>query len=94
VGIIRRIIRVITNQGRISDITYDGWGATGKGAEELKARHWRTDLCNLGACVKGYHYPRGTQLRAFCAIHIIGLIPEPNEVRRGVLISPPNKCRL
>jgi len=94
VGIIRRIIRVITNQGRISDITYDGWEATGKGSEELKARHWPH---------------RSLQPRRLCerlplsARHAVArLLRNPHYradsgTQRGAAWcshKPPNKCRV
>lgn len=92
VGIISRIRSKTDDTGRIRDITYDGWEATGRRAEQLAERHWRTDRCSrvTGQCQRD----PGDQMRAFCAIHIIGLLPETHETRRGVLTGATNRCTL
>ena len=93
-GIIKRIVSKADDTGRIRDITYEGWEATtGGGAQYFAARRWRTANCGqlTGQCQAN---PAGAALSVFCAIHIIGLVPESDEARRGVLTGGTNVCRL
>ena len=92
VGIIRRVTAKTDDTGRIRDITYEGWEATSTAAQVLNGRRWRTDQCGqlTGQCQRD----RGNQLRIFCAIHIVGLIPELDPTRRGLLTRSTNRCRL
>jgi hypothetical protein len=93
-GIIKRIVSKTNDTGAIRDITYDGWEATtDQGALSLVARRWRITQCGqlTGQCPAN---PTGNLLRVFCAIHIIGLVPESVEGRRGVLTGGTNVCRL
>lgn len=93
-GIIRRIVSKTNDPGPIRDITYDGWEATSdQGAQSLAARRWRITQCGplIGQCLAN---PAGNALSVFCAIHIIGLVPDSVEGRRGVLTSGTNVCRL
>jgi hypothetical protein len=99
VGIIRRIVnKTHDNTGRITDVEYEGWEASsGQGARivgpRTDSRRWRTGQCNIGQC--GQAYPRHADLwRVFCAIHIVGLLPETGAPRRGVLNGTFNACRL
>jgi hypothetical protein len=100
VGIIRQIVSKTNDRGRISDIAFEGWEATGTGAREFvnqppqnPPRRWRTTACGrlTGACSGN---PAGNPLEVFCAIHIIGLIPEADPDRRGVLMGSIDRCRL
>ncbi|MCI0393240.1 MAG: hypothetical protein MOB07_31310 [Acidobacteria bacterium] len=92
VGIIRRIISKTDDTGRIRDITYDGWEATSTGARAFNGRRWRTDQC--GQLTAQCQRDPGELLRVFCAIHIVGMIPELDPTRRGVLTRSTNRCRL
>jgi hypothetical protein len=85
--------------GRISDITYDGWEASsGAGARRIAAAtaRWRTDSAhtNPDHCPDG-RYPPGTPMfRVFSRIHIISLVPESDRLRRQVLIRAGGRCNL
>lgn len=73
---------------------YDDWEPTTRsGSQQLNGCHWRSDLCNRGACIQSY--PKGTNtLRAFCAIHIIVMIAESNSARLGIVTGATNICQL
>jgi hypothetical protein len=93
-GIIKRIVSKTNDTGRIGDIIYEGWEATsGQGAQSFVARRWRIAACGqlTGHCTAN---PAGNALSVFCAIHIIGLLPESVEGRRGALTGLTNVCSL
>lgn len=93
VGIIRRINALTTNaSGRIQTITYDGWEARQAQAERVNGHEWRTTPCNVTTppCPET---PANT-LRNFCAIHIICLDWQPNQVQRAVQVAHVNRCSL
>jgi hypothetical protein len=95
VGIISRIRAIATDgSGRITSVTYDGWEATtNQGAVAVTNRNWRTTNCGplTGQCPAN---PAGNALHVFCAIHIIGLVPEREAASRGVVTRIVNRCRL
>jgi len=108
VGIVRRVTaKTIDANGRITDITYDGWEAsTLAGARRVTAgsSRWRTDrahirptCANVAAnpdCCPGGRYPPQIAFRVFSRIHIISLMPESDPLRRHVMIRAGQQCRL
>ena len=93
-GIIKRIVAKTQDTGLIRDITYEGWEATSsRGVQPFVAQRWRITNCGqlTGHCPAN---PAGNALSVFCAIHIIGLLPQSVEGRRGALTGPTDVCRL
>ena len=87
VGIIGQINAKIRESGPIRKIVYSGWEPLGSKATALPNRTWRTVPCS-----DTRHCQKNT--RGYCAIHLIGLYPEPAAARRAALTRILRKCRL
>lgn len=89
VGIVGKVQSKILDTGPVRNIVYDGWEALRRRAKAVTGYPWHTVQCGPLTGSKCQKKTKG-----FCAIHLIGLMPEPNPAQRGVVERWLSKCRL